>query len=176
MPSQKNRELLQDLTGRLSQCTIAIATGCSGIPVGTMNDLRARLKQEGIEYRVVKNTLTMLAGKATGKGSISQVLNGPTGMVFAYGDPVAATKVLDEYVRTRRIPLTIHGAVLDGRALSGEEVQRLAGLPERDVLLAQLVGQIQAPLSRLVATLNRPIQGLATVLQQHVEQAQGTAA
>ncbi|MBF8299428.1 MAG: ribosomal protein [Dehalococcoidia bacterium] len=114
---------------------------------------------------VVKNTLAGIAADRTGKGALRGVLRGPTGLAFGYGEPAGPAKTLADFIRTSRVNLSISGAVLEGTALNGEEVQRLATLPPRPVLISQLMGNILAPLSGLVYALNYHIGGLARVLE-----------
>ena len=174
MPSERNQRVLEELIASLSRCTIAITTNYSGLPVPALNELRRRLREQGVEYKVAKNTLTILAGRATEKEGIEQVLEGPTGIAYGYGDPTVPAKALDEYIRATRSTMTIGGAVMGGRVLSREEVLQLASLPSQEVLLSQLVGQIQAPISNLAAVLRAPLQQLVTVLQRRLEQEQPT--
>ena len=176
MPSEKNQQLLREIIERLSRCTIAITTNYSGLSVSAVNEVRRRLREQQVEYRVVKNTLTILAGKTTGKEGITEVLDGPTAIAFGYGDPLVPAKVLDEYIRATRSSLTIQGGVMDGRVLQGADVLRLASLPPRDELMARLAGQLQAPISGLASVLQAPLRSLATVLQRRVEQEQGSVA
>ncbi len=171
MPSEKNVKLLEEVKASLARCTIAIATNYTGLPVPAMNDLRRRLREQGIEYKVVKNTITVLAGRETGKPGIEQIIEGPTAIAFGYGDPAVVARVLDEYVRATRSSLTVRGAVLEGQVLKGDAVTRLARLPSREALVAQLIGQLKGPLAGLVRVLQAPTRGLVTVLERRLEQA-----
>ena len=170
MPSQKNQELLNEIKSCLSRCTIAITTNYNGMSVPAVNELRRRLREQGVEYKVVKKTLTILAGVATGKEGIGQILEGPIAIIFGYGNPVTPAKVLDEYIRATRSPLTVRGALMDDKVLQVDEVFRLANLPSPEESVARLIGQLQSPLVRLVTVLGAPLQGLATVLQRQIEQ------
>jgi large subunit ribosomal protein L10 len=135
-----------------------------------MTDLRARLREQGIEYRVIKNTLTLLAANELGKEGVDSVLQGPTALALGYGDVVAVAKGINGYITTSRMPLVIHGAVMDGDILTANQVINLASLPPRDELLARLLGQMQAPITGLVTVLSAPLRGLVTVLQRVAEQ------
>lgn len=171
MPSEKNQQLLQEIIDLLSSCSIAVTTNYAGLPVTAINELRRRFREQKIEYRVVKNTITKLAGERTGMEGISDILEGPTAIAFGYDDPLVPARVLEEYIRTTRSTLRIRGALMDGAVLDGSEVMRLATLPSREELLAQLVSQMQAPISRLASILLSPVQGLATVLGRRIEEA-----
>ena len=144
-----------------------------------MTELRRRLREQGIEYRVVKNTLTLLAAQELGKERIGEVMQGPTGLAFGYGDEVAVAKSLNSYITTTRSPLVIHGALMESGVITGDQVRNLAILPPREELLARLLGQMQAPVTGLVTVLSAPLRGLVSVLQRAAEQgggAQGGAA
>ena len=183
MPSAKNIAAVEELKQRLSRSTVIIGTGFSGLNVAAMTGLRAALREKGIEYRVVKNTLATIAAHEVGRPEVADILREATGLVIGYDDPLEPAKALEEYRRATRISLTIRGAVLDGRVLSAAEVSSLATLPPREALVASLAGQLQGLLGRLATALstptqqltyalNAPIQGLVTVMQGYVEKGQ----
>ena len=170
MPTPKKESQVEDIKSRLSRSSIAIATGYQGMSASNMTDLRARLREQGIEYRVIKNTLALRAASELGNEGVDRVLLGPTAIAFGYGDATEAAKGLNGYIVTSRLPLVIHGAVMDGQVLSGDQVVILATLPPRDELLARLLGQLQAPITGLATVLSAPLRGLVTVLQRVSEQ------
>ena len=170
MPTPKKISQVEDIKSRLSRSSIAIATGYQGMSASNMTDLRARLREQGIEYRVIKNTLALRAASELGNEGVDRVLLGPTAIAFGYGDATEAAKGLNGYIVTSRLPLVIHGAVMDGQVLSGDQVVILATLPPRDELLARLLGQMQAPITGLATVLSAPLRGLVTVLQRVSEQ------
>ncbi|MBI4234630.1 MAG: 50S ribosomal protein L10 [Chloroflexi bacterium] len=176
MPSQRNIEAVEGLRQKLSRCTVVIATGFAGMTVATMTEMRRKLREKGLEYQVVKNTLTHIAAREAGKAALKDIMEGQTGLVFGYADPVEVAKAVQEYVRTTRSPLVVRGGVMDGRGLTAAEVAALASLPPRPELMARLAGQLKGSLAALVFSLNSPMRGLVTVLQRSVEKAQGTAA
>ena len=181
MPTKKKMELVEQLTEKFNQCTIAVATNYSGLPVNTMTELRQKMREKGVEYRVVKNTLVYLAADAAHKPQIKEIVQGPTALAFGYQEPAAVAKALEEYIRVNRSALTIRGAVLDGRTLVSAEVVTFANLPPKTELVAQLVsqvrlplvtllGQLQAPMLRLVTVLNGPLASFTVLLQQRAQQ------
>ena len=183
MPTKRKVELVEELRDKIIQCSITIATDFTGLPVNTMTELRQKMRDQNIEYRVVKNTLTYLAADSANTPQMKEVVQGPTALAFGYEDPVKVAKALVEYIRVNRSALAIRGAILDGRALTPADVSSLAALPPRDVLVAQLLTQIQSPLNallgqlrapmyRLVGVLNGPLGSLTTLLQRRVEQLQ----
>ncbi len=162
-------QAVEELRDKLSRSTIAVGARFQGLTAQQTSDLRRRLQAQGIEFKVVRNTLASIAAVEAGKISVEVVLQGPTGIAFGYGDAVEPAKVLVEFARTTRLPLEINGAFMDSKTLTAEEVRTLATLPPRDQLISLLLGQMQAPIAQLLYVLNAPIQALATVLQRVAE-------
>ena len=169
MPTEQKINKVDELRQRMERCTVAISTDYTGLPVAVMTDLRRAFREKGVEFRVVKNSLALLAADAAGRPAMKGIIEGPTGIAFGYGEAGEPPKVLVEFLRGRRLPLKIRGGVLGERALTAEEVNVLAALPPRDELLARLLGQMQAPIVGLAYVLNGPISGLARVLQRRIE-------
>ena len=176
MPTPRKEAQVEEIKVKLGRSTIAIATGYQGLSASDMTELRKRLREQGIEYQVVKNTLTLRAAQELGKEGIGEVMQGPTGLVFGYGDEVSVAKGLNTYITSTRSPLVIHGAIMDSRVLSGDQVRSLATLPPREELLSRLLGQMQAPITGLVNVLSGPMRGLVTVLQRAAESGSGAQA
>jgi large subunit ribosomal protein L10 len=170
MPTPQKQIQVEDIKDRLSRCTIAVATGHQGLSASDMTELRRRLRELGVEYKVMKNTLVLRAAQEVGKEEISNILNGPTAIAFGYGDVIAVAKAVNSYVSSTRTPLLIHGAMMDSTVLTAEQVRRLALLPPKEELVARLIGQMQAPMAGLVNTLNGILRGFVIVLQRRVEQ------
>lgn len=173
MPTPKKESQVAEIKDRLGRCTIAVATGYQSMSAANMTDLRERLREQGIEYRVIKNTLTLRAASELGKEGMDSVLQGPSALAFGYGDVVAVAKGINEYITTARMPLVIQGAMMDGNILTAAQVINLASLPPKDQLIARLLGQMQAPITGLVYVLSAPLRGLVTVLQRAADQSQG---
>jgi len=172
MPVERKVRLVADLQEKLSKCTMVIAADYRGLKVASLTDLRRRLRDRGCELRVVKNSLASLAAQNIGHVFLSEVIQGPTALVMGFDDGLAPAQVLEEYQRATRTRLTVHGGIMGVVRLSPQQVTVLATLPSREQLIAQLLGQLQAPLVRLAYVLKDPIQGLAIVLQRHLEQRQ----
>ena len=175
MPTEKKIKQIELIKGKLSECTIAISTDYRGLSVNDMTNLRRTLRDNGVEYRVVKNTLTYKAADELSMPEVKEIVQESTGIAFGYGDPVQVAKVLNDFIRSSRLPLNIRGAILDHEVLTADRVTALAQLPSKDVLIAQLMGQIKSPISGLVIALNGVVTGLVTVLQRHVEQEEAKA-
>lgn len=176
MPTEKNIKAVEELKEFLRGASIVISTNYAGLPVSQMTALRRTLRQSGVSYKVVKNTLTYLAADAIDQSEIKGIMQGPVGLALGYGEPTESAKAISDFIRTNRSGLKIIGGVMDGRALSASQVEQLASLPPKDQLIAQLLGQMQGPIAGLANVLNGPIAGLARVLQGHADQMQAQPA
>ena len=170
MPTDAKRETVADLADRIKRSTIAIATDFSGLGVNQLTELRRQLREAGVEYRVVKNRLAARAATEAGVERFSELLEGATGIVFGYGEPEAAAKAVDQYVKQTRSSLRIRNGIIQGEVLSAAQINAIAVLPTKAELLARLLAQLNAPATGLVHVLTGPIRGLAIVLQRHAEQ------
>jgi large subunit ribosomal protein L10 len=127
-------------------------TDYAGLNVHNATELRRRLRRAGVEYLVVKNTLALRALQTTTLTGLGAHFEGPTAVALTASDAAAAAKVLNDFAREFQKP-TVKAAVVDGREVTPEQVKRLALLPPRDVLLAQLAGTLQAPLAGFAGAL-----------------------
>lgn len=164
---------VQGLVERLGRANMAILTDYRGLTVSQMSSLRGQLRPIDVEVRVVKNTLARLAAQEAGRLALLPAFAGPTAVVFGYGDPVAMAKTLTETIRTQRLPMQVKGALLGESLLVPADVGRLADLPPRDVLIAQVLGSVQAPISAFVGTLGGILQSLVGVLDARRQQLEG---
>ncbi|HEX3721335.1 MAG TPA: 50S ribosomal protein L10 [Nitrolancea sp.] len=173
MPTPKKVHEVEQLTELLRGAQLTILTDYRGLKVSDLQTLRAQLRPHDAGIRVVKNKLAAIAADSVGLGNIRDSLVGPTALVTATSDPVAPSKVISDYARTSRI-LQVKLGVLDGHVIQAAEIENLANLPPREVLLARVVGGVQAPLAGLVGVLSGTIRSLAYILQARSEQLQGT--
>jgi large subunit ribosomal protein L10 len=141
-----------------------------GISVSQIADLRAKLRESDTRFRIVKNSLSERAADKAGAEALRPMLEGPTALALVGGDAAMAAKALNDTARALNNLIEFKGGLMDGNALSADDVRAIARLPSRDVLNAQLVGTIAAPLSGLVRTLNALIAGLAIQLQSIADQ------
>jgi large subunit ribosomal protein L10 len=173
MPTEKKRKQVEDLIQHLHRFRIAVATNPTGLSVSAINELRRQLRERGIDYKVVKNRLALIAADQSEKPEFKALLDGPTAIAFGYDEEVQdVAKVLSEYIKTTRAPLQLRGGVLDGQVLTPHQIQVLASLPSKNELIAKFLGQLQSPITGLVNILSSPMRGLATALQRRVEQVQ----
>ncbi|MDR1394017.1 MAG: 50S ribosomal protein L10 [Bifidobacteriaceae bacterium] len=144
MVRQEKTAAVEDVRQRIAESNGALLTEYRGLTVPEMRSLRGELRAHAV-YAVVKNSLTRFAVKGEGIEGLDEALTGPTAIAFVHGDPVAAAKALREFARTHHA-LVVKGGILDGRALSAEEVSKLADLDSREVTLAKLAGVFKASL------------------------------
>ena len=171
MPTQQKMDRVEELKDQLERSTITFSADYTRTTVNQMTELRRAMRAGGIEFTVVKNTLMYLAADQAGKPQVKDIVQGPSAVAFGYDDPAAAAKTIADYARTNANTFSIRGAVMgDGAALGPDGVTRLATLPSKPVMLATLLAQMQAPMSRLVGALNGPLQNLDNVLRARMEQ------
>ncbi len=145
------------LAAKLQAARSIYVTDYAGLNVHNVTELRRRLRRAGVEYLVVKNTLARRALAGTGFGGLDPHFDGPTAVALTAADAAAAAKVLTEFAKEFQKP-TVKAALVDGRAVSPEQVKRMAQLPPREVLLAELGGAFQAPLAGFVGALTGLLQ------------------
>jgi large subunit ribosomal protein L10 len=160
--------VVQEVAGQLSESEAVFAVDYRGITVAQVADLRGKLRSADTRLRVVKNSLGELAADQSGHAELKPFLKGPTALALVQGDVAIAAKALNDAARALGI-LEFKGGSMNGSALTGAQIQSIARLPSRDVLNAQLVGTIAAPLTGLVRGLNALIQGIAIQLQAIVD-------
>ncbi len=171
MPTEAKIQRIDTLKGKLERSSITVAADFTGLSVNEMTDLRRRMRAAGVDFTVVKNTLTYLASEAAGRPQVKEIVQGPTVMAFGYDDPQDVARALSDYIRTTRSALAIRGAVLgDGKVLPPGDVTRLASLPSKPQMVATLMGQLQSPLQRLLGVLNGPWRNLDALLQARIQQ------
>lgn len=175
MPTEAKINRVKGLKEILERCSIAVSTDYTGIPGVTITELRQRMRAAGIEFVVVKNSLINLAADAAQRPQVKELVQGPTAMVFGYNEPVEVAKTLSDYIRTTRSTLTIRGAVVGGGpVILAAQVAQLATLPPKPQLVANLLGQLQVPIQRLLAVLNGPLGNLDALLQARIKQLEST--
>lgn len=165
MNREEKAAAVADLQGRFKQAKVTLLATSNGLSVAKMQQLRRALKQVGGEYKVAKNTFTRRAIENTAYKRLEGMLEGPTGLVFGYADPVAVAKVLVKFAEDND-KLSIKGAVLDEEVLEPATISELAKLPAREVLLAMLLGVFQAPATQLLRTMQEPGASMARLLDR----------
>jgi len=170
--SDKERVVSQ-LAERLRSTETLMVADYRGLTMPEIEELRTRLLEAGARFTVVKNTLTRRAAEEAGAKDVLELIEGPTAIAFleADGDPVAVAKVLSETARARDV-LVIRGGLLEGSLVGDDAIKRLATLPPAEVLHAQLVGAVAAPLSTVVGLFAAPLRDLVGALDARIKQLQ----
>ena len=174
MRRDQKEQVVEELTARLKAAETLLVADYRGLTMPQIDELRTRLLESGARFTVVKNTLTRRAAEAAGTEGLLALLDGPSAIAFleADGDMVATAKALADAARETNV-LEIRGGIMQGRAVTAEEVEILAKLPPAEVLRGQVLGAIVAPLTALAGLLNAPLQNLRGLIDARIEQLGG---
>jgi len=153
--------LLQDARG-------VILAEYAGLNVAAVSSLRRKCRDAGVQYRVIKNTLAKRATSQAGMAVLDPLLEGPNAWAIHKTDQVAAAKVLSEFAKDNQ-KLKIRGGLVDGRLITIKDVETLAKLPSRDVLLSQTLAAMQSPMSGFAGALNALMRGFATAVDAYAK-------
>ncbi|MBO5743989.1 MAG: 50S ribosomal protein L10 [Clostridia bacterium] len=156
MPSasvlEQNKKVVADLVELLKSAQAGVLVDYRGITVEQDTQLRNKLREAGVEYKVVKNTLTRFAANEVGFQELDPSLHGPTALAISSTDPIAPAKVLSDFAKDVEA-IEIKAGFLDGKVISLDEIKTLANTPSREVLIAKIMGSLNSPISKLVRTL-----------------------
>jgi large subunit ribosomal protein L10 len=174
MQKPQKEKVVAELTERLRASETLIVADYRGLSVKEIDDLRTKLLEQGATFTVVKNSLTRRAAEAAGADALLTLLDGPSAIAFldSGGDAVAVAKALADSAKTTRI-LAVRGGVMQGRAITADEVEELAKLPPVDVLRGQVLGAVSAPLYAIVGLFTAPLQDLYGLIQARIDQLGG---
>ena len=173
MPRPDKIEAVKEIASDLKACDVYYFVDYRGLTYAESSELRARLVKVDATLKVVKNTLAKIAAVEAGVEGLNELLQGPTAIVYCKGDPVKTAKTIQDFIREKK-KAAVRGGKLERSLLTAGEVERLATLPSREQLIAQLVGTLAAPLRGLVTVLNGPIRSLVVVMGQ-VEKSKAAA-
>ena len=169
MRLDQKKQIVKDLNERFLRSKIVILTDYKGLDVTAMNDLRRKLREAEIEYKVVKNTLLIRASEETDAALIKDAFTGPSAVALSYDDPVAPAKVLTDFSKNYQ-KLEIKVGVMNGRVLNLSAIKALSNLPSREVILSQLLSVLNGVPTSLLRTFNAIPQSFLSVLQAVKEQ------
>lgn len=155
--------VVEEVSDKFARSEAVVLTDYRGLTVQQLTELRAQLSDAGIEYKVIKNTLTRLAAAKAGLEPFDEVLSGPTAIAFGYADAVAPAKILNDFAKENP-DLEIKGGLLNGVFIDTDEVKRLASMPSREELLAKVMSSMQAPISGLVGVLHGTLRSVVAVI------------
>lgn len=156
---------IAELREKLGTARSAVLTDFRGLSVAEITELRALLRKSAVEFTVVKNTLAKIAVMTTNLAGLATYLEGPTAIAISRKDPMAASRVLSSWSKTRPT-FAVKGGMVEGQLIGPAEIAALASLPPREVLLARMAGAFQTPLQALANVLAGPVRVLASVLDQ----------
>lgn len=166
---KQKREVIDNISERMKAAKAMVFADYRGLTVEQDTELRSALRKAGVDYKVVKNTLTRFAAKENGLEELDTYLNGPTAMASSDSDPVAPAKILSEYAK-KYDKLELKVGVVEGKIIDVNGIKSLAELPSKEVLIAKVLGGFNAPISGLVNVLNGNIRGLVVALNAIAEQ------
>ncbi len=158
MPNAKvlesKKAVVESLTGKIQEASSVVFVDYKGITVAQDTELRKQFREAGVEYSVVKNTLTNFAAKNAGY-DFSKVLNGTTAMASTTGDPIAPARIVCEFAKKNKNVLSIKGGIVEGSVLSVDQLNGFGELPSKNALVAQVLGTFLAPISSLACVLDQ---------------------
>ena len=159
MPNAKvlesKKAIVDALADKLQAASSAVFVDYKGITVAQDTELRNRFREAGVEYSVVKNTLTRFAANKVGYTQFDELLNGTTAMASTTGDPIAPARVVCEFSKKNKNVISIKGGLVEGTVMSIEQLQGFGELPGKDALIAQVLGTFLAPISSLAFVLDQ---------------------
>jgi len=174
MPTEAKRETVAELRAELARNSTLIVSEYRGLSVRELAEIRRSLRKQNVSYRVVKNRLMRIAANEAGVEALSPLLTGPSAIAFGSGDESTVAKAVIDATKPYKV-IKLKGAVLGTRAIDADGLTRLAALPSRDVLLAQLAGAFAAPMANMAGLLAAPLRDIAGGLAALIEQ-RGSAA
>ena len=169
-------EFIGELQQKLQGASAVYLTDFTGLNVKQMTQFRARLRKQGVEYVVVKNTLAQRAVQGLDLPDVAAFFTGPTGVVIGREDAVAAAKAITDFAREFGDRPAVKVGIVEKREINPEQVKKLADMPPREVLLAQIAGGLQAPMARLAGGMSQILAGFARAVDALRQQKEGAGA
>ncbi len=172
MPTPQKAAEIDALTERLQRSEMTIITDYRGLSVAQLQEFRGSVRTADEEFRVAKNTLVRIAAERAGIEGLTEHLEGPTAVLFAYGDVVAPAKAVSDFARSSRI-LTVKAGVMNGQVVDAAQIEAISSLPPREELIGKLVGMLASPMARAVGVLGGPSRSVAYLANARIEQLGG---
>ncbi len=160
----KKEEMVKNLKEKFLNSEGIFVTSFKGFTVAESNEIRKLIREKGGEFRVVKNTLIRLASQETPFQPVNEYIEGPTALVIAYKDTVEIAKILNKFIKDHP-SLKLRGFVIQGKGFKAEAIEELVKLPPKEVLLAQVLGTLQAPITNFIGVLSAIIRNFLNVLK-----------
>ena len=172
MPTQRKIDQVSELTEKMERTQLAVVADYRGFTVAELTNLRAKLRENGAEMIVAKNTLLRLAARNTGREALEDLLEGPTAITFAYDDVAKVAKLLVDASKATPKALTVRGGILGTTPIKADGLEAVTKLPSREQALANIVGGVAAPVAGVVGVINAAISNVAFVIQARIDQLQ----
>ncbi|SVD23296.1 uncharacterized protein METZ01_LOCUS376150 [marine metagenome] len=169
MPSEKNIKQLDELAEMFQETSYLVSTQFKDISANEMVALRKALNSAGAQYKIVKNNIARLAADKAALPELKDLVTGMCAIMTTANDPAQASKALFKSINDQGLQIDVLGGFLDGEVLSSDRVNQLSKLPSKEVLIANIIGQIGSPINGLVFILNSQITSLVSVLSNIVE-------
>lgn len=167
---------VSELREQFRKAKIVVLGNNTGLSVAQVTRLRKALRESGVTFKVAKNTLIRIAAKAEGIEGLDSYLNGPTVVAFSE-DPVAPAKKLTEFItKEKNVKLELKAALLEGEVFGADKIKAIAELPPREVLIAQIIGGVQAPLAGVVGAVNGILSGVVYAIDARIRQLEEASA
>ena len=170
MPTAEKKKTVDALVKEAKESNGLVVTAFKGLKTTEINEFRLKLRPLKGSYKVVKNSLTRIALKNAGMDALAETLKGPSAIVIEKGDPVATIKAVFDFAKTHE-NIKVNAGFMDGKVFTSAELKAISTLPAKEVLIAQLLGTLQAPLVNLVSVLQAPMRDLVGVLDQIAKKA-----
>ena len=152
---ERKKAVVESLTGKIQEATSVVFVDYKGISVAQDTELRKQFREAGVDYTVVKNTLTNFAAKNAGY-DFSEVLNGTTAMAHTTGDPIAPARIVAEFAKKNKLKtLSIKGGIVEGSVMSADQLNGFSELPSKNALVVSVLGTFLAPISSLAFVLDQ---------------------
>jgi large subunit ribosomal protein L10 len=173
MSREQRAQIIDELQEMFSRSSAGVFTDYRGLKTAELGELRRKMRASGVDYRVVKNTLARIAVERAERFGLAEAFEGPVAVVFGYEEITGLAKLLADHIRTAKSTLEIRGGFLGDRLLTAREVETLATLPSREVLISQVMAGIQSPIVAFHNVLAAPLRGMVGVLQARINQLEG---
>jgi large subunit ribosomal protein L10 len=160
---EEKKQVVEEIKDRLEKIQGAVLTDYRGLNVSEVTELRAKLREAGVEFKVFKNTLMSIAAHRVGLADLDSYLEGPTAIAFGINDPVTPAKILSEFAKIHKA-LEIKAGILENKVINAEGVKMLAELPSKEVLVAKVLGAMQSPMYGFAGSLQGLLRNFVYVL------------
>lgn len=160
---ETKKQVVEEIKEKIEKSQSVVLVDYRGLNVDEVTQLRKKFREAGVDYKVYKNTLMRFAFKDAGYEEFNEYLTGPNAIAFGFDDPVSPAKVTSEFAKEHK-NLEIKAGIVDGKIVSIDEIKRLADLPSREVLIAQALGGLNAPIAGFANVLQGTIRNLVYAL------------